>query len=158
MKIGQKRMGEIVLDKLPLPTVEEVGEDVVFEREVIKDRAKEKTVDEEIEHNYKEEELLLIQRKRPKLSKDDKIGFNPDDFKYKDAGKEVADEFVQGFLTTGSFDAEKAKEGEMDAGVLQTFQRLEKFKRGAGKDSEGIESLLENKDRVKDRVKYRTKD
>ena len=150
VKLGQRLVEELVLNKLPLPTVEEVGDDVVTERETIKDRSKEKNVEEEIEHFYKEEALLKIKAKRSKLARGDKIDFNLDDFHYNDAGKEIPDSSVSAFLASGKFDKKKMQEATGHDGVLQALSRLEKFKTGPGQDAEGTEALWQDKNRIKD--------
>ena len=152
MKIGQEIVEDLVLKKLPMPTVEEVGAEVVTERDLMKqiESGAVLTVDEQIEQKYEVEAIEKAKKSRS-TKKGDKIAYNLDDFHYRDAGKEIPDTVVSAFLTTGKFEATSDTTG--DVGILQTYQRLEKFRSGADDEEGDMDALWKDKDRVKDLIK-----
>jgi hypothetical protein len=151
VKLGQDIIEDVVLKKLPMPTVEEVGEDVVMERELLKHEKEEGegTAKQRVERKYKRQEIAKINKAR-KTAEGDKIAFDLDDFQYRDASKQIPKGVVSAFLTTGKFEAKS--ETTQDAGMLQTYQRLEKFKAAAGKDTHDMEELWGSEERVKDLI------
>jgi len=148
MKIGQELVEDVVLKRLPVPTLEELGPDVIAERDVVLNRLPHATIADQVDRQYKEEAVAKIQKDRA-TADSDKIHWDFEDFRYKDAGKEIPDALVTAFITTGKFEATS---DTAEVGLLQTYQRLEKFKAGAGKDTEGMEALWNDKDRVKDLI------
>jgi len=153
MKIGQELVEDVVLKRLPMPTLEELGPDVIAEREILKDLDVHATIADQVDRQYKEEAVAKIQKDRA-TADGDKINWDLDEFRYRDAGKDIPDALVTAFITTGKFEATS---DTADVGILQTYQRLEKFKAGAGKDTEGMEALWDDKDRVKDLIKAGTR-
>jgi len=149
MKIGQAMVEDVVLKKLPMPTLEELGDDVILERNLLNDADVEQTVVGKVERMQNEEAVAKIKKRRATAA-GDKIKWNLDDFTHR-GGKEIPDAVVSAFITTGKFEA--ISDTTNDVGVLQTYQRLEKFKSGAGKDAKGMEALWDDKDRVRDLIK-----
>ena len=152
MKIGQELVEDVVLKRLPMPTVEEVGEEVVDERELLKNAESGVvlSVEERVVEKYKQEEIHKIKKAR-NTAAGDKINFNLDDFHYRDHGKEIPDAVVSAFLTTGKFEATSDTTG--DVAILQTYRRLEKLKDSIDPDMEGVDRLLDDKDRLKDLIR-----
>lgn len=151
VKLGQEILEETVLTKLPLPTVEEVGEDVVMERDmrVQEQEEGEGTVMQRIHRQYKKQDLQELSKKRH-TSTGDKIAYDLEQIQYRDASKHIPKGVVSAFLTTGKFEARS--DTTEDAGLLKTYQRLEKFRAGAGKDSEDMEDLWGSENRVKELI------
>lgn len=151
VKLGQDIIEDTVLKKLPMPTVEEVGEEVVMERELLKEEQEEGegTAEQKVERKYKRQEVARVNKAR-KTAEGDKIAFGLDDFQYRDASKQIPKGVVSAFLTTGKFEAKS--DTTQEVGMLQTYQRLEKFKAGAGKDTNDMEELWGSEERVKDLI------
>ena len=150
VKLGADEVEDVILKRLPMPTIEEVGQEVVTERELAKDLVKGGgTVEDKIVRKFKSQQVAKI-RKARSTSEGDKIAYDMDDFHYRDTSKEVAglDGVVSAFLTTGKF--ETNSDTTSDFGIMQTFQRLEKFKEGAS--DERTEALWKDAGRVKDLV------
>jgi hypothetical protein len=152
VKLGADEVEDVILKRLPMPTIEEVGQDVVTERELAKDLVKGGgTVEDQIVRKYKSQQVAKIKKTRS-TSEADKIAYDMHDFHYRDAGKEVAglDGVVSAFLTTGKF--ETNSDTTSDVGIMQTYQRLEKFheKIKEGASEEGTEALWKDAGRVKD--------
>ena len=150
VKLGADEVEDVILKRLPMPAIEELGQDLVTERELAKDLVKGGgTIEDKIERKYKSQQVAKVKKARG-TSEKDKIAYDMDDFHYRDAGKEIAglDGVVSAFLTTGKF--ETNSDTTTDLGIMQTYQRLEKFKEGASQ--EGTEALWKDAGRVKDLV------
>ena len=123
-KRGQDKMEEVILKRLPMPTVEEVGEDIIQERELQKkkDLIESASIEERVLYQYEKEEVAKNRKKRGRVSANDTIAYNLDDFQYRDAVNEMPDAVVSAFLTTGKFEAKSDVKEEVD--MQRTFQRL----------------------------------
>lgn len=104
------------------------------------------TVQQQVARKYKRQDVQQVNKKRH-TSDGDKIAFDLEQFQYRDAGKQIPKGVVSAFLTTGKFEAKS--ETTEEAGMLQTYQRLEKFKSAAGMDADDFEDLWGSEERVK---------